>query len=148
MEKQERRLSEETVKRLGIATGKSAALCVELPPHLPQIATARSLYQHLTASFAEFLSAEMLPSFMEGVARGIIEAHADIPRVLPLLSKLPGEPRFETTSSFTSEELKEGKVLRTREAGYRALNEAAVVLIRGLIKCFRERSSRGTPNKS
>jgi hypothetical protein len=84
---------------------------------------------------------------MEGVARGIVESRVDVATVLPALERLPGEPKFETTSSFTVEEVREGKVFRTRGgAGYRALNEPAQRLIAGLIHCFRER--RGTLNKS
>jgi hypothetical protein len=134
-------MDQEIARQLGIAAGKAAALSVELPS--PHGLIARSLYNHLSQALRKIIPPEAIPSFMDGVARGIVEARADIPRILPALERLPGEPRFQPTYTFTREEVKEGRVFRSKEgAGYRALNDAAQQLIIALIRCFREKASR------
>jgi hypothetical protein len=139
-------MEREAVFRLGVAAGKAAVLSVRLTP--PFVATAKSLYGNLASALSKVISAQEIPLFLEGVARGLVEARGEISEVLPVLDKLPGTPKFETTSSFTLEEVKEGKVFRARSgAGYRALNDAAQHLIVGIVQCFRERGSRGG-NKS
>jgi len=111
--------------------------------------TVRSTYEHLVSAVEGEVREENTQPFLRAVVRGLIESRApldDMGKVLPHISDLPSNPRFEVAGRFSQEEVMAGAVfIDRRNNAYRATNAAAKTFFQTLIAAFRERGRQKRP---
>jgi hypothetical protein len=129
----------EAARRLGLAVGKAAALQVIVREEKEKEGiqrTVRSLWRNLCNAIV-IVPNESLPIFWEGVGQGIVQARAEVGNVLPYLTGIEGGPQYQVVAKFSAEDIKSGVVLRTSRGGFRALNEVARWINKGIISEFK-----------
>jgi hypothetical protein len=132
----------EAARRLGLAVGKAAALQVIVREEKEGIQrTVRSLWRNICTAIL-LLPKESLPIFWEGVGQGLAQTRAEVEDVLPLLTGIEGGPQYQVMMKYTMEEVKSGTVLRTKRGGFRAMNEPALWVNKGIIEEFRRIAER------
>jgi hypothetical protein len=129
----------EAARRLGLAVGKAAALQVVREEKEKEgiQRTVRSLWRNLCNAIV-IVPKDSLPIFWEGVGQGIVQARVEVGDVLPLLTGIEGGPQYQVMMKYTMEEVKSGTVLRTKRGGFKAMNEPALWVNRGIISEFKK----------
>jgi len=126
----------EAARRLGLAIGKAAALQVLTREDQRLRRTVHSLYRNLSTAIA-LVPETLHPAFWEGIGQGVVQSRVEVGDVLPLLTGLPQGPQYEVVMRWTLEEIKEGKILRTHRGGFKAMNEPAFWINKGVISEFK-----------
>jgi hypothetical protein len=149
----------EAARRLGLAVGKAAALQVIVGKKREEKEekreekeekreekegiqrTVRSLWRNICTAIL-LLPKESLPIFWEGVGQGLAQTRVEVGDVLLLLTGIEGGPQYQVVARFSFEEAKSGAVLRTSRGGFRAVNEPALCVNKGIIEEFRRIAER------
>ena len=81
---------------------------------------------------------EPYDEFYEAVIEELMARRVRIEEVLPIVTDLPGNPRFEIAGRFSLEEVQSGKVLLRGNNAFRPTNASAEKFTQILIAAFRE----------